>query len=240
MKTIAILQPHYLPWIGYFEMIDRVDEFWLFDDVDFIKREWKNRNRIRGTPDGTEAKWLTVGIERSSQRGTPIAEARLATETDWRQRHLDAFREVYRHAPHFERAASLLERGLAGQHATLGDLNAALLSDLCRALGIHTPLRRTSTLTVAGVKTERLVAVCRAVGATHYLANDRSADYLDLDLFTRAGIELEYQAYAHPEYPQRSRGADLPFLSHLSVLDLIANHGPSALEIIRSGRGVPR
>ncbi|MEO0652828.1 MAG: WbqC family protein [Planctomycetota bacterium] len=240
MKTIAILQPHYLPWIGYFEMIDRVDEFWLFDDVDFIKREWKNRNRIRGTADGSEPKWLSVPIERACQRGTPIAEARLASDVDWRRRHRDAFDEVYRHAPHHALAAQLLEAGLAREARTLAELNAALLEVLCGQLGIQTPLRRTSTLAVEGAKTERLIAVCRAVGATAYLANDRSSDYLQLERFAEAGIEIEYQGYAHPEYVQRSRGRELPFLSHLSVLDLIANQGEDALSVIRAGRGVHR
>ena len=123
MKQIACCQPHYIPWIGYFEMIDRVDEFWFLDDVDFIKREWKNRNRIRKDRTGAEVKWLTVPIERASQRGTHIAAARLASDVDWRRRHLDAFRHVYRHAPFFADALELLEAGFARPAATIGELN---------------------------------------------------------------------------------------------------------------------
>ncbi len=93
---VAICQPHYIPWIGYFEMIDRVDEFVFLDDVDLIMREWKTRNRIRKERTGGEAKWLTVPIARECRRGTPIAGARLGGDPAWRSRHLDAFREVYR------------------------------------------------------------------------------------------------------------------------------------------------
>lgn len=235
MKRVAILQPHYVPWIGYFEMVDRVDEFWCFDDVDFIKREWKNRNKIRDRAEGADTKWLTVPIARGCQRGTELRATRLADEPDWRRKHLDAVAEVYRRTPGFDDAYGILEAGLARPATTLADLNVGLLEDLCVYLGIRTPLRRTSTLGLTGVKTERLVAVCAAVGATAYLANNGSAAYLEPERFERAGIECSYQDYAHPTYRQASRGRELPFLSHLSILDLIANHGRDALAILRAG-----
>ena len=235
MKQIACCQPHYIPWIGYFEMIDRVDEFWFLDDVDFIKREWKNRNRIRKDRTGAEVKWLTVPIERASQRGTHIAAAKLASDVDWRRRHLDAFRHVYRHAPFFTDALELLEAGFARTAATLGDLNVALLIDLCRYLGIETALGCTSSLGASGHKTEKLIGVCRAVGATGYLANNGSAGYLRLECFADERIACAFQDYEHPTYEQRSQGALLPFVSHLSVLDLIANQGADSLELLRQG-----
>ena len=236
-RRVAICQPHYIPWIGYFEMIDRVDTFVFLDDVDFIKREWKNRNRIRKQALATETKWLSVPIEHADQRETPITRARIAG-TEWTRKHLDGFFQVYRDTEHFEASYTLLRTGLEGEPATLAELNVALIADICRYLGIETELRRSSELDVGGQKTEKLLALCAAAGATHYLANNGSATYLEPERFEAAGIECRYQDYEHPTYRQASGATELAFLSHLSVLDLIANHGPQALPILRSGRPV--
>lgn len=234
--TIAICQPHYVPWIGYFEMIDRVDAFFFLDDVDFIKREWKNRNRIRKERLSADTKWLTVPIERACQRGTHIRDTRLAADGSWRRAHLDAFSHVYRRAPHFDDARRLLCEGLGARASTLADLNVRLVAGICAYLGIETPLARSSELGTTGSRTEKLVELCRRVGARSYLANNGSAAYLEPGRFADEGVILSYQDYGHPEYVQRSAGRQLPFLSHLSVLDLIANQGPRSLEIIREGR----
>lgn len=232
---IAICQPHYVPWIGYFEMIDRVDEFVFLDDVDVIMREWKTRNRIRKQRAGTETKWLTVPIERRSRRGTYLCDARIGGESTWRRKHRDALRAVYDRAPFFDDAYRLLHDGLARGVATLADLNIALVEDTCAYLGITTPLRRSSELGTTGHKTDKLVAVCLAVGADGCLANNGSAGYLERDRFTERRIEVDFQDYRHPTYRQTSGGEELPFLSHLSILDLIANHGIESLRILRSG-----
>lgn len=236
-RRVAICQPHYLPWIGYFEMIDRVDAFVFLDDVDFIKREWKNRNRIRKEALADATKWLSVPIEHADQRGTPIHRARIA-ETDWRRRHLDGFRQVYQGARWFEDAFGLLERGLARPAETLAELNVGLVGDLCAYLGIDTELVRSSALAVGGRKTEKLLGLAQVLDADGYLANNGSAAYLETERFDEAGIECRYQDYEHPRYEQRTGDIELPFLSHLAVLDSIANLGPGSLEVIRSGRPV--
>lgn len=235
-RTIAICQPHYLPWIGYFEMIDRVDAFYFHDDVDFIKQEWKNRNRIRKEQTGVETRWLTVPVERSCQHDTPLREVRIAADRAWRRRHRNTFRHVYRRAPHGDEAFELLDRGLAAGAASLADLNVHLVAGICAYLGITTPLERTSALAAGGRRTAKLVDLCERAGADAYLANNGSAAYLDLELFSAAGLECRYQDYVHPEYVQSSGGSRLPFVSHLSVLDLVANHGPRSLAVLREGR----
>ena len=234
--TVAICQPHYVPWIGYFEMLDRVDEFIFLDDVDVIQRDWKTRNRIRKQRDGDQTKWLSVPLEHASRRLTPIDEARLGGDGSWRRRHLDALAEVYARAPFGEHAAQLLEVGLARPATTLADLNIGLVEDLCSYLGIDTPTRRASALGATGRKTDKLVALCELAGADAYLANNGSAGYLESARFEARGMRVAYQDYGHPTYAQTSAGARLPFLSHLSVLDLIANHGPDSLAILREGR----
>lgn len=233
---IAICQPHYLPWIGAFEMIDRVDAFWCLDDVDFIKREWKNRNRIRKRADTAAAKWLSVPVRHDCQRATPMRSTAIGEEHDWRRRHLDAFADSYRRAPFGDEALELLRAGLAQRDAFLADLNLRLLKLVCDYLGITTPLERTSSLGIEGRKTERLLAVCRAVGADAYLANNGSAGYLETGRFADEGIACRFQDYEHPVYAQSWDGDPLPFLSHLSILDLIANHGPASLAVVREGR----
>ena len=237
-RHVAICQPHYLPWIGYFEMIDRVDLFVLFDDVDFIKREWKNRNRIRKDQTSTETRWLTVPVKRSCQRGTPIHQARLANDLEWSQTHLNAIQQVYRGTTHFAELYPWLEAQLRPPAQTLGELNCRLIVALCEFLGIHTSLVRSSELTNNGRKTDRLLSVLNAVNASHYLANNGSASYLEPQCFTDANIEWRYQDYTHPIYIQRSKNKEVPFLSHLSVIDLLMNHGPQSLEIIRKGRPI--
>lgn len=233
--VVAICQPHYIPWIGYFEMIDRVDVFVLLDDVDYIQREWKNRNRIRADRRSAGTKWLSVPIERASRRGTPIAQTRISA-SDWRQDHVEGFRHVYRSAPHFEDALALLRCGLEAPAESLGALNERILRETCLYLGIHRRMERSSDLAQPGRKTEKLLNLCQELGAAAYLANDGSAGYLELERFREAGIECEFQDYTHPEYEQWDGGQRMPFLSHLSILDLIANHGPESLRILRAGR----
>ncbi len=233
---VAICQPHYIPWIGYFEMIDRVDEFIFLDDVDVIHRDWKTRNRIRKERASSETKWLSVPIVHECRRKTPIFEARIGGDGNWRQTHFDAFTMVYAEAPFFVEANTLFERCLTPRAETIGDLNVHMVQRICAHLGIATPTRRASKTPTLGRKTEKLVALCEVAQATHYLANNGSAGYLDTERFSAADIALAFQDYEHPTYEQKSGKQSLPFLSHLSVFDLIANHGPASLEILRQGR----
>jgi len=232
----AICQPHYLPWIGYFEMIDRVDRFVFLDDAWFIKREWKNRNRIRMDPASARTRWLTVPIMRADQRDTPIHLARIDHTRPWTRHHLDCVRQSYRRTPFFDRVYPALRAWLAETPATLGELNVTLNTRLCALLGIETELLRASRLGVGGRKTARLAAICQAIGSPRYLANNGSAAYLDPACFHAVGVAWRYQDYTHPEYPQRVGRRDLPWISHLSVLDLLCNHGPESLAILRRGR----
>lgn len=232
---VAICQPHYIPWIGYFEMIDRADVFVFLDDVDFIQREWKNRNRIRAERRSGETKWLSIPIERACRRGTPIVETRISPG-NWRHDHVEGFRHVYRTAPHFQDALDLLRGSVEAPADSLGALNERIVRETCLYLGIHRRMERSSELSQPGRKTAKLLNLCRTLDAAGYLANNGSAGYLELDRFRAAGIAPEFQDYDHPEYEQWDSGQRMPFLSHLSILDLIANHGPASLEILRAGR----
>lgn len=233
---VAICQPHYIPWIGYFEMIDRVDEFIFLDDVDVIQRDWKTRNRIRKERTSAETKWLSVPIAHECRRLTPIAEARIGGDGTWQKRHLDAFAMVYAETPFFGEAKALFEECLAVEAATLGDLNVHMVRRTCAHLGITTSTQRASETPTEGCKTDKLAALSEIAGATTYLANNGSAGYLEPERFTSSGIAVTFQDYEHPTYAQSSGKQSLPFLSHLSIFDLIANHGPNSLMILRQGR----
>lgn len=239
-QTCAIVQPHYLPWIGYFEMADRVDVFVLLDDVQFIKREWKNRNRIRKTASAEDTKWLSVPIRRECQHGL-IRDAAISDDFEWIDTHGHALHEVYGRTPFYEEYAGwlneLLERHRTG--STLAALNMELIGELCRKLGITTKLVASSSLEVGGVREEKLLRICQAVEADFYLANNATATYVGAEYFGAAGIGFATQDYAHPVYGQTTRNQPLPFISHLSVIDLLFNQGSEALDIIRQGRPAP-
>ncbi len=238
----AIVQPHYLPWIGYFEMIDRVDVFVLFDDVDFIKREWKNRNRIRMERLGERTRWLTVPVLREDQRDTPIHRTRIDHTRSWAAEHIRNIQQTYRHTQFYASLHNGLSEVLQRGHPTLAELNADLIQHLCDVLGIETRIVRASELAVTGRKTDRLANICSALGADAYLANNGSATYLDGSVFTSRHISWRYQDYQHPVYPQWSvwrdgRTADLPWISHLSIIDALFNLGPEETRaVMRVGR----
>ncbi|MBI4536534.1 MAG: WbqC family protein [candidate division NC10 bacterium] len=228
---VAIHQPQYLPWLGYADKIDSADVFVLLDTVQFKKHEWQNRNRIR-TKD--EWQWLTVPvIDRFPER---IDRVEINSRTDWQRKHCQALRLHYAKAQFWEPVGPDLLGLIERPWSRLAELNCAVLDLLCRYLGITTPRILASTLIAHEEPTERLIDLCRAVGGSTYLAGQGGVNYMDLDRFRDSGLLMEVQAYRHPSYSQRYQ----PFVSHLSVVDLLFNCGPKSLEILRSGRNWER
>jgi hypothetical protein len=224
---VAIHQPQYLPWLGYLDKLDSADVFIILDTVQFKKHEWQNRNRVR-TKEGWQ--WLTVPIiDRFPERIDRVA---VNAGVDWARKHRHALSLQYGKAPHWEPAGPALVVLLERPWPRLCDLNVAVLDLLCEHLGIATPRRLASTLSAREEPTDRLIDLCRAVGGTTYLAGQGGAGYMDLARFTQADIAVSAQDYRHPEYPQRYT----PFVSHLSVIDLLFNCGPESLAVLRSGR----
>jgi WbqC-like protein len=227
MTACAIHQPHYLPWLGYLAKWAAADVFVFLDTVQYEKNGWQNRNRIK-TPDGP--RWLTVPVH--APLGTPIDGVTVDAGQPWRALHRQAIGHAYAKAAHLGRHREALERFYATPWERLAPLAVASAEWLGRAVGITTPVRLASTLGVAARDpSERLVALCRAVGADTYLAGRDGARYMVLDPFRAAGIRVLYQDYKHPEYPQL-HGEFAPFLSGL---DLLLIHGDDALAILRSG-----
>ena len=227
---IAIHQPHYLPWLGYFAKWAAADLFVFLDTVQYEKNGWQNRNRIK-TRDGP--RWLTVPVR--ARLGTAIRDVMIDTTQPWRARHLRAIDNAYAKAPSWLRHRDELQSFYGREWDRLAPLAVESAQWLARALGISIPTRLASDLTLPdrdrADATARLVALCQAVGADTYLAGRDGALYLDADQFAAAGIAVETQRYEHPVYVQE-HGEFAPFLS---ALDLLLMHGDEALGILSGG-----
>ena len=225
---VAIHQPQYLPWLGYFDKLDSADVFVFLDTVQYIKHEWKNRNRIR-TKDGWQ--WLTVPIiNRFPER---IDCVQINARTDWQRKHAQALRQHYSRASFWNPLGPELVALLESPWTHLSTLNLAVTDLLCRHLGIKTSCLLASSILTRDERTDRLIDLCQAVNATTYLAGQSWSSYhMDVSRFAEAGIDVQVQTYRHPEYSQRYQ----PFVSHLAVIDLLFNCGPESLTILRSGR----
>lgn len=226
---ISIHQPNFLPWLGFFEKADRADVFILLDNVQFEKNDWQNRNRIKG-PAG--AQWLTVPVHQRYPQ--TIAEVEIDNRTNWRRKHWSAIMSNYRRAPYFSVFGPQFEQVYQQEWERLVDINLHLLHLVFDMLGIGTPCRLASEFPMDLTSSERLATLCEATGADRYLAGAGGHGYLDQTPFETRRIQVEFQSYPHPVYPQLF-GA---FISHLSVIDLIMNCGDQSLAVIR-GHALP-
>jgi hypothetical protein len=229
---IAITQPTYLPWLGYFDLIDQVDTFVLLDNVQFEKQSWQNRNRIK-TPAGLQ--WLSVPVVLRKRLGQKISEVEISDPGFW-FKHMRAVEVNYGRAPFFETYFPQL-LGIVREsqpRKLLLELNVRLLNWLMGVLGVRTTVITASSTGEQGKRTELLANVCGRLGARQYISPLGSAVYLlqELCVLTERGVDVLFQNYDHPEYTQRFP----PFIPYASVLDLIFNEGERSLEIIRSGR----
>lgn len=227
---IAISQPTYLPWIGYFDMMDQVDKFVLLDSVQFEKRSWQQRNRIK-TPSGLQ--WLTVPVLFRGCFGQMVHEIKICDPQEL-SKHLRGIELNYRRAPYFENYFPSLKSILERCQGTLCDLNIQLIRWICRELGISTPIMRSSSMNLDGTRSRLLVNICNGLGAKSFFSAFGSSVYLldDLSIFKDEEISVTFHNYIHPEYRQLFP----PFIPYASVLDLLFNEGLKSMEIIRSGR----
>ncbi|MEW6325406.1 MAG: WbqC family protein [Nitrospirota bacterium] len=223
---VAVHQPQYLPWAGLFDKIDQADRFVALDSVQYHKNEWQNRNRIK-TAQGWC--WLTVPVHyRFPQK---LRDVKIARD-GWQRAHWRTITQSYRRAPHFERYVQLLEPLYAAEWEWLADLNLATMERLAAALGVEWAPRLASQMTLTEEPTQRLIDICRQVGADCYVAGSGSRPYLDLARFEEAGIAVEFQRFEHPVYAQLHG----PFEPALSAVDLLFNCGPDSLSLLRAGR----
>ncbi len=224
---VAIHQPQFLSWLGYLDKIDRADLFVVLDSVQFKKNEWQNRNRIR-----TDRGWQWVTVPVLHRFGQRIDEVRINETVDWRRKHLHALELHYARAAHREQVVNGLAALYRQPWERLADLNLAVLRWLLDSFGIKTPLRLSSEMQLRDEPTERLIDICRAAGATSYLAGAGAREYMDVPKFEASGIGLEIQEFRHPVYRQCHE----PFVPNLSAIDLFLTCGPEAFQIVRQMR----
>lgn len=227
-KRVAIVQSSYIPWKGYFDLIRCVDEFILLDDVQYTRRDWRNRNTIK-TPRGLQ--WLTIPVLSKHQFTQRICDTKIDSPS-WAASHWKAITTSYAKAPHFKSMAPALEAYYTGTPSdSLSQENRKLLEILCDLLGIKTPLRWSMDLPIqAETPTARLVTLCQKVGAQEYVSGPSAQDYLEESLFTDAGIRLRYADYnGYPVYHQMHGD----FIHTVSVLDLLFNEGAQAPQFLK-------
>jgi len=221
-KKVAIVQSSYIPWKGYFDLIRHVDEFILLDDVQFTKRDWRSRNRIK-TPHGSL--WLSVPVQVKGRYLQAVKDTCISNPT-WNRRHWRTIMAHYARAPFYSRYKDALEElFLKCDQKYLSEINFRLTSGLCGLLGITTRLSWSMDYTLVPGKTERLVGLCEQTGATEYLSGPSARSYLDRAVFEQSGIALSFFDYmGYPEYPQLYP----PFDHYVSVIDLLLHTGPDA------------
>lgn len=229
MKRVAILQSDYIPWKGYFDIINSVDEFILYDDMQYTRRDWRNRNQIK-TANGML--WLTIPVDSKGKYFQKINETKVCGNR-WAQEHLRAITLAYAHAPYFKEYEPFITDlyKVAGGLDYLSDINRLFLEALCKELGIHTTITSSSDYTLVDGKTERLAELVKSAGGDYYLSGPAAKDYIVDEVFENAGIKLEYMSYdRYPEYPQLHGN----FTHNVSILDLLFMTGAAAPQYMLS------
>lgn len=233
MKTVVITQSNYIPWRGYFALLAKANAVILLDSVQYTKRDWRNRNTIK-TPSGLQ--WLTIPVDVKGKYLQAIDETRIA-DGNWAETHIRSIEVNYRRCAEFENVAPWLFELLrkAAALPMLTQVNNFLLAEISRNLGLDMPIERCTDVLprselVSMSPTDRLLNLCSAAGATHYLSGPAAKNYMELEKFARAGIEVSWMDYsAFPEYPQ-AWGA---FEPHVSIVDLLLNCGETSRYYLR-------
>lgn len=227
MKKIAIVQSNYIPWKGYFDMIAAVDEFILYDDMQYTRRDWRNRNQIK-TPQGVQ--WLTVPVKVKGKYDQAIRETEI-DRSDWVKVHWKALTQNYCRAPHFEEVAAIFGPiYLQRQYTHLSALNRDLIEAVCAYLGITTKISNSWDYRLIEGKTERLADLCAQANGTEYISGPAAKDYIEGHFFTERSIKLSWFSYTgYSEYPQLWG----EFTHGVTILDLLFNCGKDAHRYMR-------
>lgn len=226
LVLVTIHQPEHLPWLGFVHKVAQAELFVALDNVAYRKRYVQNRNRIFGR-DG--AQWLTVPVLTHNAGDRRIDAIRVSPATNWRRKYIATLTQTYGRHPYAGRYLPDVVTAIERAGERIVDLNMTIIERMLDWFGVRTRIVRGSSLQVGGAKTDLLVAICRAVGATTYLSGPSGRDYLVPEKFRDAGIELAFEHFVHPVYAQLG---GRPFVSHLSALDALLNLGPQAASLL--------
>jgi hypothetical protein len=222
--NVVILQPSYIPWRGYFDQMRRADLFVFYDDVQYDKHGWRNRNQIK-TVQGKQ--WLTIPVHsKGVTEGIAIKDVRIDWSRPWARNHRKALTFAYSKAPFFKDYVHLLDSFYSRQDECLADFTIETSIFISRELGIASTrfLRSSQIPDISGTKTDRLIQILQQVGAKHYISGPSARDYIERLKFDEAGISLEYMEYNYPEYPQLYP----PFDPYVTIFDLLFMMGRDA------------
>ncbi len=235
-RKAAIMQPTYLPWLGYFDLIDQVDKFVFLDDVQLVKRSWQTRNKIK-TAQGEL--FLTIPIKKANKRDdTLICNAVISEEEPWKERHIRSIELAYKKAPYFNMAFPFFKNILLNSKRNLAEYNIYIIKQIAEKLGLKTEFIRSSELKgIVGKKDACLVSICKHIGCDEYISPQGSAVYIEKECpggeFAKNNVKFFYHNYEHPIYEQ----VNCDFIGFMSIIDLLFNHGFDAgLVIIKNGR----
>ena len=220
-------QPVYLPWLGLFHKIALAETFVYFDQVQYLPKDWMNRNKIR-TKSGSI--WLTVPVLRKGYRDLKTSEIEINNSIDWQKKHFRSISLNYKKSPYFENYIPFFEDVYSRKWNFLGDLNEYMLKWFLDELGIKVNFLNANDFKFQGEKSSLILNMCKELNASTYIFGMLGKDYADVQEFEKNNIGLIFQNYNHPKYSQLYR----EFISHMSVIDLLFNHGPKSLEIILS------
>jgi hypothetical protein len=218
-KSIAIVQSNYLPWIGYFDFVNSVDEFVLYDEVQYTRGDWRNRNKI-ATPSGVQ--WLTIPLRTKGNYSEPICNMEVSGD-DWSEAHWKSLSRNYRRSSHFDEIASEFEPLYKNLDMhLLSEINFTITSQILKKIGIRTVLSDSRSYISDKGKTQRLLGICLAAGASKYVSGPTARSYLDQGLFEEHGVEVEY--FSYPSYPTYGQVWG-EFVPNLSIIDVLFNCG---------------
>ena len=221
MKKVAILQSNYIPWKGYFDMIAAVNEFILYDDMQYTRRDWRNRNQIK-TPQGLQ--WLTVPVQVKGRYDQKIKDTEI-DGSEWTLAHWRVLAQNYRRAQYFDEVAAWLEPLYIESYTHISQMNRRFIEAICHFLGIKTVISNSWDYTLIDGKTERLANLCKQAGGTEYISGPSAKDYVEESILNDMGIKLTWFDYAgYPEYPQLWGD----FTHGVTILDLLFNCGKDA------------
>lgn len=226
---VAVVQPHYLPWIGYMALMDSVDVFVFYNDVQFSRQSWQQRNKIK--LNSGEIHWLTVPVL-SGKQHLRIKDMQINISDNWRRKHWDTIEQNYSKCPHFEPYSWYIEDLYASRWFYLADLTIYYTRILARLLNVKMPKTYLSSeFDLQGHKTDRLIMLLKQLEATEYISSLGAKSYIEEYQFKQANIKLTWFDYKHPQYPQKGK----EFIPYLSAIDLLFNTGEDAINYIRQG-----
>ncbi|MGI9350701.1 MAG: WbqC family protein [Rhizobiaceae bacterium] len=228
MKKVAIVQSNYIPWKGYFDLIAHVDEFIIYDDVQYTRRDWRNRNQIK-TPNGQQ--WLTIPVISKGKHDQLINETEI-DGTQWAQKHWRSIESNYRKAPFFKEISEILSPCYEQSDLLLSKLNISFLKTICNYLSIDTAITLSTEYNGKGQKTDRLLSLCLESGASHYVSGPSAKSYFDNQKFSESDIDVSWFDYSgYRKYPQLWG----EFVHQVSIIDLIMNCGKNGKRFLKCG-----